>query len=459
MELLIKTGNYRKLTIYLLLISAIVVFYQFVEPPEILSSTNWNVLFIFSLAVFLWVTQFIPLPATSLLVITLLIAFKVNTPEAVFSSFANSTVFFLIGAFMLGSAIQSAGLCENFVVRVLKIVGPSPRKISIVFYSLALISSFVIQAHVVVTVFIPVVTGFAQLIRKEFPETKFPKFLYIAVAWGAIIGSTGTLLGSGRAPLANSLFTEVNQVEISFLSWAATGIPLALLLGVIGYYVLKIAIPIDAHSVRSSFDHAIASWEKPRSTYSQIQVGVIFSFTLVLWALFSSSLGNATVAFIGVLLLIITNSASWKTLEQGVNWEIIFIFGGSIALGSALVDTKAIEVLTQFLPEVSTGTLQVICSAISIFGTEVINNTAVVITLLPIGLSLSESGIHSEIITYALTFSAGIGIITPMSTPGMAMILSTTDVKVKDVLAIGILFKLICFVVINLYLATIYLWS
>jgi sodium-dependent dicarboxylate transporter 2/3/5 len=46
------------------------------------------------------------------------------------------------------------------------------------------------------------------------------------------------------------------------------------------------------------------------------------------------------------VFLFVLGVMDWKTVEDYVNWGVILMYGGAIALGSALVSTGAAEWLT-----------------------------------------------------------------------------------------------------------------
>ena len=132
---------------------------------------------------------------------------------------------------------------------------------------------------------------------------------------------------------------------------------------------------------------------------------------------------------------------NWKTVEHSVNWGIILMYGGAIALGSALNTTGAaawIVYNTIGAAELSPTLTIIIIAAVSLLLTEFISNAAVVSVLLPVAISLAQTkGISLEAVTLAVALPSGLTYTLPMGTPATAIAYSSGYMEMKHFLRIG----------------------
>lgn len=108
-----------------------------------------------------------------------------------------------------------------------------PNRLVLSIFSLSSILAFFISEHAVAAMFLPIVLEIITATEVG-KNSHFAFAAYMAMAWGAIIGGTATLLGSARAPLALAILhdsfasTPTTQTQISFLQWTAWAIPIVL---------------------------------------------------------------------------------------------------------------------------------------------------------------------------------------------------------------------------------------
>jgi sodium-dependent dicarboxylate transporter 2/3/5 len=138
---------------------------------------------------------------------------------------------------------------------------------------------------------------------------------------------------------------------------------------------------------------------------------------------------------------------------HNIQWEIIFLLGGGLALGSAMwvSGTAAwiggsIAGLAAHVPSVVIVLLFVV---LTIVLTNFISNTATAAVLVPIALSTAEQmGIDPTGLVMAVGLSASIAFITPVGTPSTAMIYATGLLPRRYLINNGVLVALACALII-----------
>nr|AKN21485.1 slc13a-6 [Schmidtea mediterranea] len=152
---------------------------------------------------------------------------------------------------------------------------------------------------------------------------------------------------------------------------------------------------------------------------------------------------------------------SWKTVESGISWGIIFLFGGGFALAAGVQASGLSYLIADFLRKIGHLPQFLILFIVS-FGismlTEITSNTVTVTIMLPILTKMAEC-IHMHPMRMALTvaLSSSFSFCLPAATLPNAIILSTGRVHVIDMATSGFCLNLICVVVMT-FMAYYYSW-
>jgi len=177
--------------------------------------------------------------------------------------------------------------------------------------------------------------------------------------------------------------------------------------------------------------------------------------TILAWVFAFKLVGLANIALLSVAVLFMMRLVRWSEIETNVNWGIILMYGGAIALGSALHSTGA----SAWIVENSIGQynltpfqLILIIGILSLTLTEFISNAAVVSVLMPVGLGLADSlGLSLEAVTLAIALPSGLSYVLPMGTPATAIAYSSGYISRGRFISYGLVMNtvsLIAFVLV-----------
>ncbi|MFW6131298.1 MAG: SLC13 family permease [Candidatus Aminicenantaceae bacterium] len=441
---------WRKITI----VFAFAVFFAFLHyfRPEGLSQQGQRAIAIFILCLILWVTDVIPLAITSLLAITLLPLLGVMDTKAAFSLFGNEAVFFILGAFILAAALMKTGLSTRLALFFLTRIKKTPQSLLLgVLLSSAFLSLWM-PAHVVAALMFPIVLEIARTLSLKTKESSYGKALFLSLAWGAVIGGVGTFLGGARNPLAIGMLWEEYQIRIGFLDWMIAVIPIVIIMLIIAYLVIRIFFKIDIQNITSAEEKLNNKINQlGKISLQEKSVAIIMIITIISWITISGKVGLANIAILSAVSIFIFRVVPWKEIEQYVNWGIILMYGGAIALGTALDSTKAAEWLAHNAlssVELSPFAFIIIITLVSKFLTEGISNAATVAILLPLGFALANSyNINPVIIVFSVAVPAGLAFSLPMGTPPNAICYASGYYKISDLIKAGIILNIISWAV------------
>jgi len=430
-------------------------------PPEGLSPAGLRAIAVFGLSLVLWVTHLLPLAITSLLVIALLPLMDVMSSYEAYALFGNSAVFFILGALILAAAMLKSGLSGRMALVMLTLFGKTPRTLLFGIFITAAFLSFWMPEHAVAAMMFPMVLDIARGLELRPLKSNYGKALFIALAWGAVIGGVATFLGGARNPLAIAILEETTGRTIGFFEWMVAVVPVVLILLLAAYATLSLFLKNDLEDTDKAIELILGKKiALGRITYEELMVGLIMGMTVLLWMFLSKPLGLANIALLSVVTLFVFKLVSWKDVEEYVNWGIILMYGGAICLGSAITKSGAALWAGDLVIGSMAGSPAVmvgIFAVLAIIFTEGVSNAAIVAILLPLGLGMSaDHGVSPEIITYAIAVPAGLAFMLPMGTPPTAIALSSGYLRVRDFLIQGLVLK--CISLLVFFLMAKYYW-
>ncbi len=420
--------------------------------PEGLTPEGQKTLSIFVLCAGLWISHVIPLHITSILAILLISLLGVMETKEAYALFGNEAIFFILGAFILAAILAQHGISTRFAIFLLSSFGKTPMTLRSTIYLFCAFMSFWMSEHAVAAMMYLIVFELAMAQRLMPMRSNYGKTLFLAMCWGCVIGGIATFLGGARAPLAIAMLEEVRGVEMGFWQWMVADMPIVIIMLLFGEIIFRIFFPCEIKDITVAHENLV----QKRNTMGKLRLEAyvvtgIMVATIFCWIFFRQQIGLANTALGAVVILFILRLVEWKEVEESVNWGIILMYGGAIALGSAMNTSGAAPWLTNILVENTSDhplLLLAIVALLAKFLTEVMSNTAVVAVLLPVCLNISQTyGISAETMTFTVTLSAGLAFMLPMGTPATAIAYSSGFLSRGDFLKAGLCMNVIAWVV------------
>ncbi|MBN1270789.1 MAG: DASS family sodium-coupled anion symporter [Candidatus Aminicenantes bacterium] len=439
-------------TIFLVLAIAAGLVFILQRPPQGLSPEGSRCIGVAIICFSLWVLQSIPLAATSLLAVILLPTFNVLGRAEVFSYFGNSAVFFLIGVFILAAAIIRTGLSKRLAFLFISRFGKTPRGLLFGVVVTASLFALFMPAHAVAAMMFPVVLEIATALHLERGRSPLGKSLFLGLAWGAVVGSIGTYLGGARVPLAVEFLRKSYDRTVSFETWALAATPAAIILTFIVFFIVSRFFPSERRDVSGAKAFLQAELQRlGRLSLGELKTALITGAAIILWITAGHRIGLAVVSIAAAIAVFIFRIAHWPEVNEYINWGVIVMYGGAIALGKALYETKAVEWLVNLFlgsDKISTWPLILLLSGLALFITEAISNAAAVVILVPLSFGfVAHTGLSPELMTMIVTIPTGLAFCLPVGTPPNAIAYSAGYFHVKDSLTVGLLLKIIAWAV------------
>jgi sodium-dependent dicarboxylate transporter 2/3/5 len=442
----------------LLLLATALLYWLIVtrDVPAGLSEPGLRALAVFSVCLVLWVSNVLPLMITSLLAIVLLPLSGALTTKEAYGLFGNEAVFFILGVFILAACVMKSGLSTRIAIVILRRFGGSPRRLLLSIYLLNAVLSFFMSEHAVAALNFPIIVEIVGVLRLRPHRSNYGRAIFLAMAWGTTIGGVATLLGGARAPLALGMLREATGQSFSFVEWTVANLPLVGALLVVGFVLLTLFFPIDVGDIRQAdalLDQKALALG--RMSAEEKAIAAVMGLTLAAWIVGGEEYGLANIALVAVIVLFACGLATWRTVEQYVNWGVILMYGGAIALGTAVSRTGAALWLSQHTISAWAGgpvAAVAIISGLSLLLTEAMSNSAVVALLMPVTLGVvADFHMPARIAALVTAVPAGLAFALPIGTPANAIAYSSGYLRMRDIVVPGAVLACSAWLLFNLF--------
>ncbi len=421
-----------------------------IPADELLSDAARRALFILLFATGLWLTEAIPAYAVGLLIIGLQILL-LGRPGGIYAEndkdweafvvvLGHPLIWLFFGGFVLAAGMAKTGLDRWLATLVISKAGSSP--INILFGVMAV--TFVLSMFMSNTATTAMMLAMLAPVLRNAPEGSITAAcLALGVAAAANLGGMASLIGTPANAIAVGALSEVSTIpNISFLQWILIGLPPGLfLLAITGLLLGRQILKDDQLSKDGAFIQNDALIRGPRW---QLLVMVITMITTIgLW-LTSGWHGAppAAVSFLPIVILTASGILGPKDIRE-LNYDVLFLLAGGLALGQLVVSTGLSEWLVSRLPVDAMGKIGVILmmAYLTVALSNLMSNTAAANILIPLGITLG-SGFEAQI-AIPIALSASVAMSLPISTPPNAMVYASGYCKSSDFLKLGTILGII----------------
>lgn len=379
------------------------------------------------------------------------------------SSYVGDYIWLFAGGMCIGAAMQQWGLDRRIALGIMRRVGTEPRRLLFGFLVATAFISMWISNTATAAMMVPIALAIVRQLERQSGGARLDRFggaVMMSVAYAANIGGIATKIGT--AP--NMQLCSVLQgagVDVSFLEFAAVGVPFVALMLPAAWLVLWRSGRADAPR-RGAADDTIESEIRAlgRVARGEWIVLAVFAGAAALWIFgkyaaeaLGSSLRSSQIegytAVLAALVLVAARAGGRGVLGakalRAVPWETLLLLGGSFAMAagiekSGLSDWLATRLV--LLRDLSPFA-QVLAASFATVGiTAVASNTATVAVLLPL---LRNAVAPSQTLTvlFASTIAASCDFALPAGTPPNAIVFGSGYVSIPRMARTGVVLDLV----------------
>jgi sodium-dependent dicarboxylate transporter 2/3/5 len=427
--------------------------------------------------VVLWITEAIPMAVTAFLGVAVAVVLGVAPATTAFAPFADPLIFVFIGTFMLARAILFHGLDRRFAFAILglRVVGGQPARLLMAYAAVTCVVSMWISNTATTAMMFPIGLSLLAALERRGGSVspEYGAALLLSTAFAASIGGLATPVGTPPNLIGIGFIRRELDVALPFFAWMALGLPIVavLMAWTIGSFT-RTAPPrnaaADAAAALIATERAaLGPW-----TRGQVNTVVAFAFTVSLWVLpgvvalvlggehpayrtLAATLPESVVALLGAGLLFVlpTDLARheftlpWDEAVR-IDWWIVFLYGGGIALGTLAFQTGLAEAMGRGLTGVlgvhSVFGLLCVATALATVLSETTSNTASANMIVPTVIAFARSaGLDPLLPAIGATMGASLGFVLPVSTPCNAIVYGSGRIPLTTMIRRGLALDLI----------------
>ena len=429
--------------------------------PDVVSLTPVQTIlfFIFIVGALCWVFEPIPQYATSLFIIgslTFLISDSGFSPlraffnehdqssmlsyKSIFNAFSAPVIILFLGGFALAIATTKYHFDTKLAKILLKPFGNRPSLVMLGLMAITALLAMFMSNTATTVMMLAAITPVLSVVDKNDPGLKG---LILGIPFAANIGGVGTPIGT--PPNAIALSYVEGEASISFLQWMSWGMPVAIIGVLATWLILLWMFPFKSEKIEVKFAE-----DGEKKSWKNVVVAVTFALTVILWLTEKlHGINSYSIALFPIIVFLMTRVLVAEDIKH-MNWDVIWLVAGGIAIGDALSATGLAKVFANCI-DYSQYSPMVVILLISFLGWVVsnfISSTSTANLMIPISVALlhnvdlSQFSMSTAIFTVAISFSFAMSL--PISTPPNALAYATGLIKGKDMFKAGFTIGVMC---------------
>ena len=434
-----------------------------------------------------WMTEAIPVYITALLPLVLFPLTGVASIRSAAAPFGHEIIFLFLGGFILALALEKWDLHKRLALTVLSTIRPEPKRIVGGFMLVSAGLSMWVTNTATTIMLLPVALSVIKLLPGmttpgandsviDKSNRNFAICLLLGIAYASSVGGMGTIIGTTPNIFVVSFVQEQLQREISFIEWMMFGVPLAIVLVPLVWWVLTAWVyPLEQREIPGAAKII-------RQTHSELRalgkgdklVLLVFVCTALAWLtrpfLNQLTLGDlqplvglsdSGIAMLGALALFVIPVnltrgeflMDWDTAVK-LPWGLLLLFGGGLSLAGALSETGFSLYLGSLANNFAgwpAWLITLAVAAIVVFLTELTSNFATTATFVPVLLAVAVGlGMPPLLLVIPAALAASCAFMLPVATPPNAIVFGSGLLHVAEMCRVGIWLNLLATVIITL---------
>jgi sodium-dependent dicarboxylate transporter 2/3/5 len=434
-----------------------------------------------------WVSEPVPLAATSLLPAAVLPTLGVVSAREAVAPYANELVFLFLGGFMLAAALERWNAHARIAYALIGAVGLTSRRIVLgVMVATAAISMWISNTATAAMMY-PIALAIVPLFGTGPDAARNRTALMLGLAYAASIGGMATLLGTPPNLILAGAAQELTGQPVSFVSFLAFGLPLTLLMLPLCWALLVFVL----FRSPAGLDPAARSLlGDRRASLGALQGGelatlVVFAATATAWlgrehkTIGSLSIPgivdiaprvtDATIGVLAAVLLFLVRARdrdgtsrpllTWSEASR-IPWDVLLLFGGGLSLAAAMESTGLaawLGELMQGMGSVPPIVVHLGLALLVLVLSELASNTAIATMMMPIVATLAGAiGQPPLMLMLVAALASSTGFALPVATPPNTIVFGSGHISVRDMARAGLLLDAIAILLVVAVVSVVY---
>lgn len=419
-------------------------------------------LLIFFAALVSFVRNRIPMWLTAQLALCALVLTGCLDAAAALAGFSNANTILIAAMYVVAAGFRKTSLMDGMVRGIVKLTRGSFNTAYFGYILLAmLLTNFIGTPMVVYSIVSPLLCGFLDQTGRSRSRYVFPLMVVCVSCYGILPLSNAIQqagLFSGFLESYGFSASAIRPVDFLIGGW-----PVLLILPLWALFLAPRFTP-EQPSAQPGTAKKRAQAMRTELSPSADRLGIALFFATILCLVFCSRLGLPAwlIALLGGGLMCLFGVVDPWTVLREIPWDVLMLFVGALALGSALTSTGTGELIGRALSAAVGGThnsyvLGAVFFLLPFIFTQFMLNRTAVTVFTPICL-LACAALGAEPKGLLLLVNAGCAtsFMTPMATPAVSMCMADGGYVQKDLLRASWLITLLLCVVYIFYVMTIF---
>jgi solute carrier family 13 (sodium-dependent dicarboxylate transporter), member 2/3/5 len=443
----------------------------FLPVPSGLTEVGLKCLALFGGIFMLYLTEAVPLPISSLAVVPLAVLMGIATPKDALDGFGSTSVYLLVSAFILATAMVKSRLAERLTYYILKGVGSSTLGVTIGITLANVVLAFLVPSSTARTaILLPVCLGLIATFNVG-ARSRLAKGLLLTLTFTNATMGAGILTATLPNPITVEFIVKAGGPQVSYMQWLQMGFPPAVVMTIITWWLCRVMFKPEVAHIPGGRAHVSESLAKlGHLSGNEVRALIVFLLVIALWLTGDWTKIDVTVAALAASCLLFVPKLgfmTWDDANKGVSWQVVFVAGGGISLGALMMKTGAAKWLAISILD-ATGVagmttlvvLIVIMLIIQYLHLVFVGTTAMATALLPVVIGMAEH-LHVNPLIFALPAGMIIGgypMLMFYNTLPNILVYGTGELTVGDFPKVGVILCTIAVVLYALCAATYWRW-
>ncbi len=424
-----------------------------------------------------WISEVAPLGVTGVMLVVLFSLTGIVKWNDALREFWNPLIWIFIGGFTLAKAMQVWGLDKRIALTLASLYRGKDPALAALFFTCLPTALLTITGSITAATAMMYPLVLSLLVASHFEKgSRYAEGTMLALGQSASAGALLLLVSTPPNLIAKAAIEQaLPGTSLTFFDWLFIGTPQAILAILITWFVIyKLFLKPELSDISPVFSEL----RKKRSELGRMNRGekyvlALVFLALVLWvapgitamlAEFNPSLVSLNsvvknylpeyapaVLVLAALFLIPAEGRQLLRFPEfvaGVDWNTIFMFGGSFVLGLGLTNSGAVDWVVNYIRTMglTLGYFEVfsISAIVAFVVTYPASNTAAATVTVPVAIVLSKaSGLNPLPAVIAAAIASSISSALPSTTPPMAIVYGSGYVKTWDMFKVGMVSDLV----------------
>lgn len=372
-----------------------------------------------------WITAPVDLAVTGFLPIAVNAIFQITDMSSVIANYASETIILLLGASILSSSWEVTGLDKRIAAKFLALVGSNLRTQVIFWFLICAVLSSILPNAVVCATITPIAVSMLRYAgHPDIAKSRAGSLLLLTIAYAAGVGGLASPLGGAMNLVTVDYIQQLTGEEYMYISWVIRFLPIVVVLVASNIIMLLIGVKKD-EKIGESKEFFMEQYKAmpPMSREEKWSLVLFVLATLLAFTrqLYQDMLPGLKPAYVFVICAILSFCVTrqdgerllrWKTTEQHIGWDLIYVFAGGMALGTLVNAGGAAAAVGQMVANSNLsggfGTILIIVT-VTLLLSDITSNTATAAVAIPIVIGIIQ-GIGKDPIPYVYIASIGVNL-------------------------------------------------